>query len=58
MQYAGCAGASELARGGEAVVFRVEHFGLDEIVAKCTIFTEDTPFSVIKTCYSTIFYET
>jgi hypothetical protein len=30
--------SNELARGGEAVVFRVEHFGMDEIVAKCTIF--------------------
>jgi len=27
----------ELARGGEAVVYRIEHTGLDEVVAKCTL---------------------
>jgi hypothetical protein len=31
---------SELARGGEAIVYRVENTTLDEIVAKCTIFQE------------------
>ena len=27
----------ELARGGEAVVYRVEHSNLEEVVAKCTL---------------------
>ena len=27
----------ELARGGEAVVYRIEHAGLDEVVAKCSL---------------------
>ncbi len=27
----------ELARGGEAVVYRVEHIGTDEVVAKCSL---------------------
>ena len=27
----------ELARGGEAVVYRVEHSSLEEVVAKCTL---------------------
>ncbi len=27
----------ELARGGEAVVYRIEHTGLEEVVAKCTL---------------------
>jgi hypothetical protein len=35
----------------------VEHFKLDEIVAKCTIFDANTKFSEVKQCYSTIFYE-
>ncbi len=27
----------ELARGAEAVVYRIEHAGLDEVVAKCSL---------------------
>ena len=28
---------TELARGGEAVIYRVEHSGTDEVVAKCSL---------------------
>lgn len=28
---------TELARGGEAVVYRVEHTGIDEVVVKCSL---------------------
>eukprot|EP00347_Sterkiella_histriomuscorum_P000415 403375953 len=31
----------ELARGGEAVVYRVDHSGFDEVVAKCTLYKEN-----------------
>lgn len=34
---------SKIAQGGEAIVYRVEHGELDEIVAKCTIFDSTTP---------------
>ncbi len=30
----------ELARGGEAVVYRIEHTGLEEVVAKCSLARE------------------
>jgi len=36
--YSNIIGASKLAAGGEAIVYRIEHTGLDEIVAKCPIF--------------------
>lgn len=39
--YPSIIGADELARGGEAVVYRVVHTGLDEIVAKCPVFADD-----------------
>lgn len=39
-------------------MFRVEHFGLDEIVAKCSLFHEDADLNTIRKCYSSIFYET
>jgi hypothetical protein len=32
---------SEIARGGEAIVYRVTHTGLDEIVAKCPVFSRE-----------------
>ena len=31
----------ELARGGEAVVYRLEHQNLDEVIAKCTLINDD-----------------
>lgn len=39
--------AEELARGGEAVVYRVESTSRDEIVAKCSLFTSESPKEVI-----------
>eukprot|EP00347_Sterkiella_histriomuscorum_P016316 403353653 len=35
--YKNVIGVSELARGGEAVVYRMDHQNLDEVVAKCTL---------------------
>lgn len=34
-------GVSYITHGGEAIVFKVEHTGTDEIVAKSTVFRED-----------------
>ena len=30
-----------LALGGEAAVYKIEHAGIEEIVAKCPVFKED-----------------
>ena len=32
---------SLIAKGGEAAVYRIEHTGTEEIVAKCPLFKED-----------------
>lgn len=37
----------ELARGGEAVVYRIEHTGLDEVVAKCSLSSDRYTFTDI-----------
>lgn len=37
----------ELARGGEAVVYRIEHTGLDEVVAKCSLSRNSDTFTDI-----------
>lgn len=51
----------ELARGGEAIVYRVTHTGLDEIVAKCPVFNnpDGRKFDEeeVDSAYQSIFYE-
>ena len=47
---------NELARGGEAVVYRVEHW-TDEIVVKCPLFESDTGDMDVFAAYDSIFYE-
>lgn len=50
-------GTRELARGGEAVVYRIEHAGLDEIVAKCPLLSPEATSEEIIEAYQGIFYE-
>lgn len=47
----------ELARGGEAVVYRIVHAGLDEIVAKCPLLEPNATSEDIINAYEGIFYE-
>lgn len=49
--------ASFIAKGGEAIVFKIEHTGTDEIVAKCPIFDKDITEVQLATAYDSIFYE-
>ena len=39
-QYQNVIEVKELARGGEAIVYKMEHSNLDEVVAKCTLISE------------------
>ena len=55
--YQNVLGVNKIAQGGEAIVYRVEHTGLDEIVAKCTIFNSESSPTIIKNAYNAIFYE-
>jgi hypothetical protein len=50
-------GSFELARGKEAVVYRIEHIGLEEIVAKCLLFEPNATNEEIINAYKGIFYE-
>ena len=36
-KYKDAVAVTELARGGEAVVYRIDHTNLDEVVVKCTL---------------------
>ena len=47
----------DLARGGEAVVYRIDHMGIDEIVAKCPLFKPESSKDDLLLAYSSIFYE-
>ena len=47
----------ELARGGEAIVYRVDHTGSDEIVVKTPLFGENPSVEKVMACYDSIFYE-
>jgi hypothetical protein len=49
--------ASELARGGESVVYGVQHTGLDEIVAKCPLLPAEAKHEDVIRAYEGIFYE-
>eukprot|EP00347_Sterkiella_histriomuscorum_P002996 403365996 len=40
-KYSNVIGVNELARGGEAVVYRIEHKNLEEVVAKCSLINPD-----------------
>jgi len=55
--YPSIIGASEIARGGESAVYRVEHTGLDEIVAKCPILPPEAKHEDVIRAYEGIFYE-
>jgi hypothetical protein len=46
-----------LARGGESVVYRVEHTDLDEIVAKCPLLPPNAKHEDVIRAYDGIFYE-
>jgi hypothetical protein len=46
-----------LAKGGEAIVYRVEHGELDEIVAKCSYFESWATPEMIKASYDAMLYE-
>jgi hypothetical protein len=48
----------ELAKGGEAAVFRLEHEDLDEIVVKCSLFSGETSRDEALHAYDSIFRET
>eukprot|EP00347_Sterkiella_histriomuscorum_P008087 403346420 len=48
----------ELARGGEAVVYRVEHTNLEEIVAKCTLIQNHSNFEQNNQTFLDILKET
>ena len=47
----------DLARGGEAVVYRIDHTGIDEIVAKCPLFKPESAKEDLLLAYSSLFYE-
>jgi hypothetical protein len=49
--------AIEIARGGEAVIYRVEHTALDEIVVKCPVFPDNATQADVTNSYASIFYE-
>ncbi|CDW74222.1 UNKNOWN [Stylonychia lemnae] len=49
---------SELARGGEAVVYRVENMYLDEVVAKCALIKENSNADELKENFYNIMNET
>lgn len=49
--------ATFLAKGGEAIVYRVEHTGSDEIVIKCPLFDPEASLDNLTTLYDSIFYE-
>ena len=50
--------ANMIAKGGEAVVYRIEHTGAEEIVAKCPLFKEEILKEDLLSAYDSIFYET
>ena len=49
--------ADFLAKGGEAIVYRIEHTGLDEIVVKTPLFSDDGNTDKLIEQYDSIFYE-
>lgn len=55
--YSNIYNANFIAKGGEAIVYRIIHEGLDEIVAKCPIFPADASKGQIIEAYASIFYE-
>lgn len=46
-----------MAKGGEAIVYRVEHNGLDEIVIKCPLIDRNMNKEELFCAYQSIFYE-
>ena len=43
LYYKGIISAELLGKGGEAIIYRLEHVGVDEVVAKMPIFAKETP---------------
>ncbi len=56
-RYSDVIDVKQLAKGGEAIVFRVEHSNLDEVVAKCTINDPTSEKEDLVLTFSSIFYE-
>lgn len=53
----GILGMKELARGGEAVVYRVEHTGVGELIVKCPLVKPELELYEVATMYDSIIYE-
>lgn len=47
-----------LAQGGEAVIYRVEHADMIEIVAKCPLVNQDLSSMELACIFDSIIYET
>lgn len=55
-KYQNLIGLKKIGAGGEAMIFRIEHTGLDEIVVKVPLFPEDSDYQ--HKYYEGLFYET
>lgn len=55
--YSDCLGIDKIAAGGEAIVYRIIHTGVDEVVAKCPVFGDNPSIEQLNSGYDSIFYE-
>ena len=58
ISYKGIISSDILGKGGEAIVYRIEHVGVDEVVAKVPLIKKGIHYNEMMRNYESIFYET